>query len=513
MEKLYNNIILPDSFADGMSDAENVPYLKNPPEVIDITVGRQLFVDDFLIDQTELSPEYHKAVKFEGNPILKAETDIEIEQSPVACPKSGGVFYDEDEKIFKMWYEAGWLRHMAYATSKDGIRWERPNLGIREGTNLILDYDGYEKDRFYAGVSYLRPDSTTVFIDYNAPKSEKYKLFLRNPGAKSPGIVAVSGDGVHFTDFRETGDIYDRSTIFYNPFRKKWVYSIRATWFHDNDPKKWYRARSYRECDNYLDGAAWDESDVHPWMVCGELDKPHPYIGMPPQLYNVDCVGYESIMLGMYQIMYGPENTVCEKFGVPKITELIPMYSRDGYNFSRPCNDSIINASIYKGAWDRGYVQSVGGVCVIHGDELWIYYIGFGGDEKYAGLHWTENGIYRNGATGIAKLRRDGFVSMNGDGTLITRKLTMNGKFALYVNAVGKVSAEILGADGEIIAVSSVFDGDSTKARLDFDGFDVSSLNGRAFRIKFNVSGKLYSFGFADENGDFGGARAAGEVK
>ena len=101
MEKLYNNIVLPDSFADNPSDAQNVPYLLNPPEVIDVTVGRQLFVDDFLIEETDLESEYHKAEKFEGNPVLKAEMPWEIEQSPVACPKSGGVWYDEEEKIFK----------------------------------------------------------------------------------------------------------------------------------------------------------------------------------------------------------------------------------------------------------------------------------------------------------------------------------------------------------------------------------------------------------------------------
>ena len=55
MEKLYNNIAYePDS---SPSDAQNVPYLKNPPEIIDISVGRQLFVDDFLIESTDLAPE------------------------------------------------------------------------------------------------------------------------------------------------------------------------------------------------------------------------------------------------------------------------------------------------------------------------------------------------------------------------------------------------------------------------------------------------------------------------
>lgn len=59
MEKLYNNIIMPETRE--IVDAQSVPYLKNPPEVIDISVGRQLFVDDFLIEETDLTAEYHKA--------------------------------------------------------------------------------------------------------------------------------------------------------------------------------------------------------------------------------------------------------------------------------------------------------------------------------------------------------------------------------------------------------------------------------------------------------------------
>lgn len=514
MEKLYNNIILPDDFAGEPSDAQNVPYLKNPPEVIDVTVGRQLFVDDFLIQETDLQPEYHKAKKFEGNPVLFPEMPWEIAQSPVACPKSGGVWYDEQEKLFKMWYEAGWLRQMCYATSKDGIHWERPDLGEEPGTNKILTYEGYEPEKFTGDgdIKYLRPDSTTVFIDNDCDPAERYKLYLRNPGGAYPGIVAVSDDGIHFRDFRFTEPVYDRSTMFYNPFRKKWVYSIRDTW--QTGRGTWgERARNYRECDNYLEGASWTPEEVHKWMATDELDLPNPYIGYDAQLYNVDCVGYESIMLGMFQIMYGPENHICEDRGVPKITELIPMYSRDGYHFSRPSRDSIINASIYKGAWDRGYVQSVGGVTVINGDELWIYYIGFAGDENYGKQSWVTNGIYRNGATGIAKLRRDGFVSMNGSGTLLTRKLTFTGKTELHVNVAGKLQAEILDSDGKILAKSAPVECDSTNRKLDFGDFDVASLNGRVICLRFAVDGKLYAFGFCDEKGEFGGARAAGIVK
>ena len=48
---------------------------------------------------------------------------------------------------------------------------------------------------------------------------------------------------------------------------------------------------------------------------------------------------------------------------------------------------------------------------------------------------------------------------------------------------------------------------------MSFGDFDVSTLNNAPFRLRFHVSGKLYSFGLADENGDFGGAHAAGLVK
>ena len=202
MEKLYNNIILPDNFASAPSDPENVPYLKNPPEVISVSVGRQLFVDDFLIDRSDLTPVYHDAVKFDGNPVLKPEARWERDGAgPAACPKSGGVWYDAKEKLFKMWYEAGWLDQMCYAYSHDGIEWIRPDLGDK--TNRILKYERRPNGicNFDPPESpmYLRPDSTTFWIDDNDPDtSRRYKMFLRNPGGFMPGIIGSSPDGIHW---------------------------------------------------------------------------------------------------------------------------------------------------------------------------------------------------------------------------------------------------------------------------------------------------------------------------
>ena len=79
-EKLYNGIELPDvwppRFRDPASDEPMpVPYLRKPPKAIPIDLGRQLFVDDFLIEKTTLKRTFHQAKKFEGNPVFKAETD------------------------------------------------------------------------------------------------------------------------------------------------------------------------------------------------------------------------------------------------------------------------------------------------------------------------------------------------------------------------------------------------------------------------------------------------------
>lgn len=521
MEKLHNNVLLADNFKEFTSDAQNVPYLKNPPKVIDVTVGRQLFVDGFLIEKTTLKAIPHEAKKYENNPVLKPETEWEKDGLPVACPKDGGVWYDEEEGVFKAWYEAGWLRHMCYATSKDGITWERPNLGIVGDSNIILPYEWRGLYYYHADESYLRPDSTTVWVDYECDKSQKYKLFLRNPsdvtspkiGDPFPAIVATSADGIHFENFRLTkGGMGDRSTAFYNPFRKKWAYSLRSG--EANTP---VRVRKYWESDDFLSAGEWELENLPTWMKADEKDEPNPYLGQKPQLYNFSCIAYESIIFGLCQLHFGPNNSECEKYGVPKITELQPAYSRDGYHFSRPHRVSIVRASMYEGAWDRGYVQSVGGGLIVCGDEMRLYYTGFAGDKTrvntdgaYNPEDWVKNGMYANGATGFATLRRDGFVSMDGKGELLTRTLTMQNKSSLHINAVGFVCVEILDESGTLLAVSEKFCGDSTNAKLQFPDFEVQSLNGKNFRLHFKVDGSLYAFGFADKNGEFGGRRAAG---
>ncbi len=40
---------------------------------------------------------------------------------------SDGVFFDPADRLFKMWYMAGYQQHTALAMSTDGIAWTAPH--------------------------------------------------------------------------------------------------------------------------------------------------------------------------------------------------------------------------------------------------------------------------------------------------------------------------------------------------------------------------------------------------
>ena len=147
MEILYNGIEFNEKWlvADhgkSMLETLPVPYLENPPEIKPIDIGRQLFVDDFLIEKTDMYRVFHQP-ETRDLPVLFPQTEVELNHGycPVAAPFDDGLFYDEDAGCFKLWYHAGWFRGIGYAESKDGIHWKRLNeidSSIMDGVVLPL---------------------------------------------------------------------------------------------------------------------------------------------------------------------------------------------------------------------------------------------------------------------------------------------------------------------------------------------------------------------------------------
>lgn len=494
-----------------------VPYLEKPPAVIPISLGRQLFVDDFLIEHTTLRRVWHKAVKDARNPVLKPETPLECGASnghcPMAAPFSGGVWYDAKDRLFKAWYCAGWFDGTAYAFSKDGLTWTRPELKAVPGTNRVIPPKGVR-------------DSAAVVMDPDAGKEGmRFKMLVWS--RPQGGELFVSRDGLSWSEPVAWAPTGDRSTIFYNPFRRVWVYSIRSGWHA--------RSREYSESADFLGGA--DLANRVNWLRADSLDLPSEHWfyafperrpgekGMKPSLYNFDAVAYESLMLGAFTLMQGPENNFDMAEGVPKMTEIHLGFSRDGYHWSRPDDRTpFIPGGRKAGTWDRAYLHSNAALCLVVGDELWFYYTGFAGDpSRKAETSAAKNGMYANASMGIARLRRDGFASMDAGaevGVLTTRPLTFDRGSSLFVNAAargGELRAEVLDVEGRTIKGLGLdlcvpMSSDGTRWRMRWTtGCDLASLQGKPVRFRFHLTnGSLYAFWVSDGGGSSDGFLAGG---
>ena len=506
-ELLYNGIQLPSIWPPKdrkltLEPPEKPPYLANPPAVIPIDVGRQLFVDDFLIEETNLSRVFHAAEYYARNPILKPDKPWELKgSSPTATVFSDGVFYDPADKLFKMWYVGGdqrWpegLPHTCYAISKDGVHWEKPSLDVVPGTNIVLP---------------LQRDSNTVWLDLEEKDpSRRFKMFhVKAPEMNSISLY-FSADGIHWTDTGvKSGNCGDRSTVFYNPFRKVWVYSLRG------GHRELGRIRNYRESADVIAGANWKFEDLTPWAAVDRFDPRRADFDSPqPELYNVDAVAYESLMLGLFSIWRGvPQDR-------PKINEVLLAFSRDGFHWDRAWRSPFVTVSEQYGDWNWGNVQSAGGCCLVVGDKLYFYVSG------RAGVRGSNDPVISQGvsSTGLATLRRDGFASMeiaNREGTLTTRPVQFSGKY-LFVNAdshAGELRVEVLDEKWQTIAHYSREDcipirANSTLQRVRWkDAEDLSALAGKPVKFRFYLKdGGLYAFWVSrDRSGASNGYVAAG---
>ena len=96
-----------------------------------------LLIDDqSLVKNANLKRRVNQATK-RPQPVMTLDAPWETDRDWF---NNANVIYDEDERIYKMWYTLmRWQgettdgpRGVAYATSEDGLRWKKPVLGIVE---------------------------------------------------------------------------------------------------------------------------------------------------------------------------------------------------------------------------------------------------------------------------------------------------------------------------------------------------------------------------------------------
>ena len=309
--------------------------------------------------------------------------------------------------------------------------------------------------------------------------------------------------------------------MYYDPFRAMWVFSLRDNRVRDGGRcRSYFSARRFGGADCRWDWGRKGKSDSRApqdWLVATN--------GLRRSLYSFNAVAYESLMLGVMEVLYNTpkDNADCEKVGLPKQTGLHYCFSRDGKTFVPRKDADIAPSGWGSGKWDTGYLSAISGICTVDDDKLTFYYSGLRGDPARRNRKdWWKNGMYSNGSIGRAMLRRDGFAGMVADGVgeIVTKPLRFGGGH-LFVNGefrFGSLVVEVLDEQGRPLPGFSASDckplasADKRKVEISWKSGTLANAAGRPVSFRFKMHcGTLYSFWVSrSTRGESNGYVAAG---
>ncbi len=366
---------------------------------------------------------------------------------------TGSVYHDEATGLLRMWYaghpdlpggkkpkvdgfRSGKGNFVLYATSQDGIAWERPALGLHEfqgskDNNIIYDFH-----------------SPSVLLDAaDRDPARRYKMVGSLSGAY---YSATSPDGLSWTGpakpFYHSQDnitlTQDPRTGEYLAFLRKFPTVVRGlprrtVWLaRSRDFITWSKAELAFAPDEQDD--AWATASGQRTEVNNMSVFPHAagFLGFPT-IFRVTATDRPPAELSHGQS--GTDGTL----DVQLIT------SSDGRNWQRTEKREPIIPRGAAGGFDGGSIFSVGSTAVHVGDETWVYYTGISTSH---GAPMPPKRI----AIGRAEWRRHGFVSLDA-GAETARVETRSLNFTtprLEVNAdagAGEVRVALLEADGRPI--------------------------------------------------------------
>ncbi len=476
---------------------------------IDMDSRRELMVDDHLIDSLSGA-----ATQRLHHPVRRGLALVHDEPWEGNMGNYHTVFHDPDYKDggrYRMYYH-GWQTAIGdnkghplvicYAESKDGISWEKPELGL-------VEYEGSKANNIVLGeMNGSECHEFSVFKDTNpeARDGEKYKGlgFGRNP----PGLyVLKSPDGIHWSFYNDqkpvmTGHPFDtQNTAFWDPNIGKYRAYIR-----DFDEGR--RDIMLSTSDDYIH---WSERE---WLqypgspeeaLYTNQIKPyyraqHILIGFPSRYVDRGWIDATNLL---------PSRRLREERAkmVPRygsvVTDALFMTSRDGLSFKR-WNEAFIRPGLrtrHNWAYGDNYIAWQ----VVETDST------YDDSPRELSLYATES--YFTGVTSRLRrytLRIDGFASVFAPlegGELVTKPLTFSGdtlSLNLATSAGGSVRVEIQDAERKPIEGYSLADcteifGDSLEyaVRWQEKGTDVGKLAGRPVRLRFVIrDADIYSLRF-----------------
>ena len=392
------------------------------------------------------------------------------------------VLFDENDGLYKCWYspfikdgmvaetpreQYATVRYrskdremgICYAVSKDGLEWEKPDLGL-------VEFDGNAHNNLVI----RGPHGAGIFKDARDPDpARRYKLFCKH--YEKVMSVAFSPEGLHWAEpvgcpeIEVAGDTHNNAL---------WVPELDA---YVGITRMWGGEPRVRQVGRTVskDFLKWTKGEV-------VLQGLEPHL----QTYAMPVFRYAGVYLGLPVIF----NTKTDRTH-PELA-----WSPDTVHWHRidPGTPLIPNAE-ERGAYDWGCVYPAA-YPVFLDDAICLYYGGNNGQHT----NW------RDGFFCLATLRPDGFAGYepenpNQPAVLITKPITCAGatlRISADVDKGGSIRVALPDLTGHPVAESEPITQTVTDAPVSWRG-DSPLVKGGIVLLKFTLTAaKLYAFSFDD---------------
>ena len=519
----------------------------------------QLLVDDYLVSESQGLTEHTHQMAKHPSPVLKAEAAWE---RPQIAGLAGAVnaSYDADEGLFKLWYyargtfTAGTLPGVpslsCFATSRDGINFERPELGLMafDGStaNNILNDDigpghgmldcaemaGVEPaDMRFKSVGWMGFDDSGQGMHgvSFSPDGLRWRTHDGNPVIRG----REHGDSITSAKLRDSYyrlddppgfpsgkyALFPKVHVPLGPWRRRCIGMCTSEAVRNLRPFAEWSTPLLALAPDQRDDEMTDErlaANPSPELLIYDHPDDHRC-----EFYGMLAFRYGDVMLGLLWIFDAAfEGSRLGGHNQQALVDVQLVSSRNLVHWHRAGNRQPVLT--------RGDPESFDSAMIFYhslpltvGDEWWVYYCGHAtahSSVSYADpvvrerfLEDVRAGRRQFPAIGLAKIRREGFISLDAGpegGWLATRRLRPGGG-QLTVNANvatgGELRVEVQAPSGEPLPGYGLADctpitGDGVRQSVRW-GARVGdpSWTERDVRLKFEIrDAELYAFQFAD---------------
>jgi len=431
------------------------------------------------------------------------------------------VHRDASTGKYQLWYQA-YSRargaRLCYATSDDGLHWDRPKLGLIEydgstdnnivledplyGASVVYDDDAVEKERRYK-TAYFRGGMAVAFSPDGIHWTVHPKLaFAKYAGGKTGQPPYAEQAPPHYMPLT-ISDVIDVS---FDPMRNCWM-AYTKTWLDGPGGEMFWRRAVVRT--DSKDFIHWSRPTLVSWPdelddisslkrgVAAEGDTAGGgsrgiHIHGGPTFY------YGGIYFSLLQIIDSAHTGLMP-------TELA--ISRDGYQLSRPFRDTWFIPADGLDAFDSGAIWT-NATPIVTKDEIRFYYGAYSGN-------WKRGLIKKPTGIGLATIPRDRFAGLRAirnQGQVTLKPLNLENFASISVNACctnGSVRIEVLDRNGFRIRGFTKEDaraihGDSLRHVVEWKGKSLSDLPVGRYTLRLHLDGDatLYSLNLYASSGD-----------